>query len=67
MKIDPKTGSLYNEYGYGFGIAPNRITLSTPESVPLKNLARKIAVAHLKAHGRYGCMVEGQPTLFEIR
>ena len=66
MKVCPKTGNLYNEFGYGFGIAPTRCSLNDPNDVPLTNIARKIAITHLKAHGQYGCLIDGRPTLFVI-
>lgn len=47
-------------------IAPKRITLDAPESVPLKGLARRIAIAVLKTKGQYGCWVDGEPVLFTL-
>lgn len=43
------------------------VKLATPEDVPLKNIARRFALGHLRTRGWYGCTIEGQGrTLFVV-
>ena len=40
--------------------------LSKAEEVPLKNMAYRIAVAMLKQHGEYTCVVGGKKRHFKL-
>ena len=43
------------------------VSLAAAEDVPLANLARRVAIAHINHHGWYAAMVEGRKTFYQIQ